>query len=177
MLRLWQEMLKKMLQREASLAPDAVLDVLSDVLSRLSDKNHILIYVSPEDMGLLQASLSQDFEDVLRGVKHLELKPDASVDKGSCIVETNLGVYDARWRTQLDQIETAVESLFQKLGKPPQVKKTARARVQKTESVVQEPETEPRTTNKQKMASKATSNTTAKKTVSAKKKAVTLSDE
>jgi flagellar assembly protein FliH len=117
MLRLWQEMLKKMLQRETSLEPDGIFDVLKDILSRLSDKNHILIYVAPQDLELLQDRLGEKFEDVLRGVKHLELKPDTSVDKGSCIVETNLGVYDARWRTQLSQIEATLESLFQKLGK------------------------------------------------------------
>ncbi|MDR1874038.1 MAG: flagellar assembly protein FliH [Synergistaceae bacterium] len=119
MLRLWQEMLKKMLQREMTLAPEAVLDVLGDVLARLSDKNHLLIYVCPGDMALLEAGLQEEFGDFLRGVRHLELKSDANVDKGSCIVETNLGIYDARWRTQLDQVETVIEALLQKLGKTP----------------------------------------------------------
>ncbi len=141
MLRLWQEMLKKMLQREMSLTPDAVVNVLADVLSRLSDKNHILIYVSPEDMELLQDKMQGEFEDVLRGVKHLELKPDTNVDKGSCLVETNLGVYDARWRTQLEQIDTAVEKLFQKLGKTPKAK-TTRAIKQRPEKKT-EKKTEP----------------------------------
>jgi flagellar assembly protein FliH len=126
MLRLWQEMLAKMLQREITLEPEGVLYVLSGILARLSDKNRILIYVSPGDLSLLQESLRGEFEDILRGVKHLELKPDASVDKGSCIVETDLGVYDARWRTQLDQIDAEIEKLFQKLGKPPKIKEPAR---------------------------------------------------
>ncbi len=120
MLRLWQEMLKRMLQRETVLAPDAVLKVLADVLSRLSDKNHVLIYVSPEDLALLEDRMYGEFEDLLRSVKHLELKPDTNVDKGSCLVETNLGVYDARWRTQLEQIDSAMEKLFRKLGKVPE---------------------------------------------------------
>jgi flagellar assembly protein FliH len=147
MLRLWQEMLEKMLQREMILEPEGLLDVLSGILTRLSDKNHILIYVSPDDLALMQERLHQgEFEDVLRGVKHLELKPDASVDKGSCIVETNLGVYDARWRTQLDQIDTEIEKLFQKLGKPPKPKEVAR-RVRKgskpEETPAPVPESEP----------------------------------
>jgi flagellar assembly protein FliH len=131
MLRLWQEMLKKMLQRETSLAPDAVLKVLSDVLSRLSDKNHILIYASPEDLKLLQDRLQGEFGDVLRGAKHLELKPDANVDKGSCLVETNLGVYDARWRTQFEQIDAVVEKLFQQLGKTSKAKEPRAEKVRK----------------------------------------------
>ncbi|MDR2527659.1 MAG: hypothetical protein LBD04_01390 [Synergistaceae bacterium] len=127
MLRLWQAMLKKMLQRETTLAPDGVLAVLADVLSRLSDKNYVLIYVSSEDLELVREKMAGEFGDVLRGVKHLALKPDASVDRGSCIVETNLGIYDARWRVQLEQIEGAVEKLFQKLGKePPNTRKAAK---------------------------------------------------
>jgi flagellar assembly protein FliH len=119
MVRLWQEMLKKMLRRETTLAPDAVLDVLADVLARLSDKNHLVIYVCPDDLVLLEERLREEFEDALRGVRRLELKSDTNVDKGSCIVETNLGIYDARWRTQLDQVEMVIEDLFQKLGKTP----------------------------------------------------------
>jgi len=122
MLRLWHSMLKKMLHREITLVPDGIFKVLTEVLSRLSDKNHVLIYVSPEDLGLLQDKLDGEFGEVLRGVKRLELKPDTHVDKGSCIVETNLGIYDARWRTQFDQIDSVVESLFQKLSKAPQSK-------------------------------------------------------
>jgi flagellar assembly protein FliH len=124
MLRLWQGMLRRMLRRESNLSPEGVLKVLSDILSRLSDKNHILIYVSPEDMALLEDRLEGEFGDLLRGVKHLELKPDVGVDKGSCLVETNLGVYDARWRTQLEQIDSAVEGLFQKLGRTPEADET-----------------------------------------------------
>jgi len=122
MLILWHGMLKKMLHREIALTPDVIFKVLADVLARLSDKNHVLIYVSPSDLALLEDKLEGEFGEILRGVKHLELKPDAHVDKGSCIVETNLGIYDARWRTQLEQIDTVVDSLFQKLGKAPQAR-------------------------------------------------------
>jgi flagellar assembly protein FliH len=117
MLRLWLEMLKRMLRCKITLVPEAVFNLLTDVLSRVSDKNHIVIYVAPEDMELLQNRVHKQFEEALRGVKHLELKPDTNVEKGSCIVETNLGIYDARWRIQLDQVEMAVEKLFQQLGK------------------------------------------------------------
>jgi len=132
MLRLWHSMLKKMLHREITLTPDGIIEVLADVLSRLSDKNHVLIYVSPSDMELLEEKMHGEFGDILRSVKHLELKPDVHVDKGSCLVETNLGIYDARWRAQFDQIDAVVEGLFRKLGKTPQAKaKEKRTNVRK----------------------------------------------
>ncbi len=141
LLRLWQEMLSRMLKREVDLMPDAVAGVLSDVIPRLGDKNQVIIYVAPEDLDYLQSRVDKDFADILRGVKSLELKADSNVDKGSCIVETRLGVYDARWRTQMAQIESAVEKLIQKLGKG--AKKTPQPRKKKTVEDIESPETPP----------------------------------
>ena len=128
---MWVDMLSRMLRREVELVPDAVAKLLKDVLSRLGDKNSVILYVAPEDLELVQGRLDKEFEDLLRGVRHLELKADSNVDKGSCIVETRLGVYDARWRTQMGQIEATVEKLVQKLSKGS--KKVTRPRKKKVE--------------------------------------------
>lgn len=117
MIRLWTEMLRRMLRRQVELSPDTVDHVLSDLLSRLSDKSQVVIYVCPEDAAHLEAGMESQFQDVLRGVHKLELKSDPNVDRGSCIVETGLGVYDARWRTQMEQVGSVVDGIFQQLAK------------------------------------------------------------
>lgn len=117
MIRVWSEMLRRMLQRQVELNPDTIDSVLSELLSRLSDKNQILIYVSPEDMKHLEGNLDAKFQEALRGVKKLELKSDPNVETGSCIVETGLGVYDARWKTQMSQVESVVDEIFQQVKK------------------------------------------------------------
>ena len=117
LIRVWTEMLNRMLKRQVELNPDTIDNVLMDLLSRLSDKNQIVIYVSPDDLKYLEGEIDTKFQEVLRGVKRLELKPDSSVEKGSCIVETALGVYDARWRTQMSQIENVVDDIFKQVAK------------------------------------------------------------
>ena len=117
MIRVWSEMLRRMLQRQVELNPDTIDYVLSELLSRLSDKNQILIYVSPDDMKYLEGELDTKFQEALRGVKKLELKSDPNVETGSCIVETGLGVYDARWKTQMSQVESVVDEIFQQVKK------------------------------------------------------------
>ena len=117
MIRVWSEMLRRMLQRQVELNPDTIDYVLSELLSRLSDKNQVLIYVSPEDMKHLEGELDTKFQEALRGVKKLELKSDPNVETGSCIVETGLGVYDARWKTQMSQVESVVDDVFQQVSK------------------------------------------------------------
>ena len=117
LIRVWTEMLRRMLHRQVELNPDTIDSVLSELLSRLSDKNQILIYVSPDDMKRLEGSIDTQFREALRGVKKLELKSDPNIENGSCIIETGLGVYDARWKTQMTQVEDVVDEVFKQSTK------------------------------------------------------------
>ncbi|MCL2146925.1 MAG: FliH/SctL family protein [Synergistaceae bacterium] len=116
LLRLWKETLSAMLNREVELNPDTARMVLEGIMERVSDKNRILIYLSPFDIGNIQFQTDKMTES-LRGIKHLEFLPDARVERGSCIVETNLGIYDARWRLQLEQIEIQIADLYREVSK------------------------------------------------------------
>ena len=117
MIRMWSEMLRRMLYRQVELNPETIDSVLAELLSRLSDKNQILIYVSPDDMKHLNGEIEKKFQEALRGAKRVEVKADPNVENGSCIVETGLGVYDARWKTQIAQIESVVDEIFQQAAK------------------------------------------------------------
>ncbi len=117
MIRMWTEMLRRMLHRQVNLHPETIGIVVSDLLSRLSDKNQVVIYVAPDDVAHLESDMDAEFREVLRGVHHLDIKADLNVEPGSCIVETSLGVYDARWRTQMGQVESVVDNVFQQIVK------------------------------------------------------------
>ena len=116
LLRLWKETLRTMLYREVELNKETARIVLEGILERVSDKNRILIYLSPLDLENIQSQTDRMTES-LRGVKHLEFLADNRVGQGSCIVETNLGIYDARWRTQMEQIEMQIADLYREVKK------------------------------------------------------------
>ncbi|MCX7828459.1 MAG: FliH/SctL family protein [Thermanaerothrix sp.] len=111
MVRLWEKTLSRMLLDRVRMDEGVALRVLKGVLAKISDRERLLVYLNPEDHGNVERALAE-FGDLLRGNRHLEVIPDPDVDKGSCIVETNLGVYDARWRTQLEQVGLQVSSLL-----------------------------------------------------------------
>jgi len=123
LLRLWKETLSSMLNREVILNPETARIVLEGILERTSDKNRVLIYLSPLDIGNIQFQTDKMTES-LRGIKHLEFLPDARVERGSCIVETNLGIYDARWRMQMEQIEIQIADLYREVTKESTVEPT-----------------------------------------------------
>jgi flagellar assembly protein FliH len=111
MIRLWEKVLKRLLYREVKLDSEVLERLLEQVLKRMSDKEKVIIYLHPSEVAYLQEKIDQ-FGDMLRGAKHLEFIADDHVDRGSCMVETNLGIYDARWRTQLERLSEEIDRLL-----------------------------------------------------------------
>lgn len=111
MVRLWEAMLGRMLQTSVELDTGAAKRVLEYILKRVSDREKIIIYLNPADIAAVEGD-RDDLMESIRGVKSLEILSDTHVDRGSCLVETNLGIYDARWRTQIEQISAEVQGLL-----------------------------------------------------------------
>jgi flagellar assembly protein FliH len=111
LVRLWEIMLKRLLQARIELDTEAAKRVLEYILKRVSDREKIIIYLNPADIAAVETD-RDDLMESIRGVKSLEILSDDHVDRGSCLVETNLGIYDARWRTQLEQISAEVQGLI-----------------------------------------------------------------
>jgi flagellar assembly protein FliH len=114
LIHLWELMLQKLLQVKVKMDPDVVNRVLENILSRVSDREKIMIYLNGADVEMVEEN-RESLTDTVRGVKFFEIHSDDHVDKGSCLIETNLGIYDARWRTQLEQVSSEVESLLMEI--------------------------------------------------------------
>lgn len=111
LIRLWEMMLQRMLQVDVDLDPDVVQRLLQYILKRVSDREKIIVYLNPADIAMIEG-IKDRLMDSIRGVKFFELLSDDHVNRGSCLIETNLGIYDGRWRTQLEQISTEVQNLL-----------------------------------------------------------------
>ena len=111
LIRLWEAMLRRMLITSVELDPRVTERVVHELLKRISDRERIIVYLNPGDVAMIEES-KERLIDSIRGVKFFEFMSDDHVDKGSCLIETNLGIYDARWRTQLEQVSLEVQSLL-----------------------------------------------------------------
>lgn len=111
LIRLWEVTLARLLAREISLQESPVIPLLRQVLLRTSDRERIIVYLNPGDLDLVDRA-KEALGDVVRGTEHLEFRGDDHVDRGSCLVETNLGVYDARFRTQLASLAREIDAVL-----------------------------------------------------------------
>ncbi len=109
--RILEFMLSRLLRKEISLDNQTVLRTLKEIFTRISDKEEITVYLNPKDLKTFEEAQNA-FADELRFVKKLSLVADEYIQEGGCIVETRLGSYDARIKSQLEQISQEIEKIL-----------------------------------------------------------------
>ncbi len=106
--RLSVKIAERVLGLEIKSNPEVIVGVVRDALSGIKDREEITIRCHPDDFE--QAKKNQpEFEKMVEGLKKFEVQADASLDPGSCVLETNLGNVDARLATKMAAITAAFE--------------------------------------------------------------------
>lgn len=90
------QMARQVVRSELSTRAALVVDVTQEALSEvLLSARHITVKVHPKDFALVEAGCTEAFK--ARGAR---LLADAHVGRGGCLVESDLGVVDARLQTR-----------------------------------------------------------------------------
>jgi len=108
MVALALEAVRKVVREEVRMQPEHVVAIVREVLRRLPPSGHVRVRVNPLDLETVRAQRNTLLQ-VIEGIEGIEIVEDRRVEQGGCIVETEQGVYDARIRTQLAEIERAIK--------------------------------------------------------------------
>ena len=98
---------EKILGREVTLDPQAVVDVAATAMRHAGEPRELLVRCAAEDLEALERGKPRLIERC-RAAQVARFVADERVPRGGCILETELGVVDARLSTQLDAIERAL---------------------------------------------------------------------
>ncbi len=97
----------KILGREIEERPETFTDLVIRAVRGIRHEKRIQIRVHPDDLALARAGLDRLRVEVGPG-KEIEIREDRAVTGGGCVVETDLGIIDARLETQLRTLEKAL---------------------------------------------------------------------
>jgi flagellar assembly protein FliH len=107
------EVARKVIGAEVSLNKENLIYLVKQAFEKCSSRENLVLKVSPDDYEFL--TLNKDkLLSMVPGIGELEIKRDSSLDEGSCIVETPLGIVDAGIQIKLQKIE---EAFRQTIGK------------------------------------------------------------
>lgn len=100
---------RKLLRRELSVAPEAVLDVARAALERVASTGLIVLRVHPDDAEILEGA-TPGFSDMLSVGASIRIETDGAMARGGCRVSADYGNVDARLEHRIELVEAAIRS-------------------------------------------------------------------
>jgi flagellar assembly protein FliH len=97
---------KKIIGHEISIGKNVITSVVKEALKKVDGHEKIKIKVHPEDIQILEEH-KNEYKKYANCVQGIEILCDENINKGGCIIETNIGDIDARIEKQIKVIEDA----------------------------------------------------------------------
>lgn len=107
MLALTLDIARKVVKTEVQQNPEVILQVISNAIRRVTDKENVRLRISVADAPRVK-EMREDLMDVIDGLRNLEIIDDRRVGEGGCVIETNAGTIDAKIETQFSEIAHAL---------------------------------------------------------------------
>ena len=89
---------------------ERIVRIVRNALVTVRNQQHVTIRVAPADEKAVRAELASMLASVPGGTSFLDVVPDARLERGACLLESELGVVDASLETQLKALEIALRS-------------------------------------------------------------------
>lgn len=99
---------EKIIQREIEKESN-ILNVIEACLKKVLTANNILIKLNPQDYEFVSSDLKELNKSI--DVSKIKFEKDDLIQKGGCLVETEIGNADARIASQLNEIKRKLEML------------------------------------------------------------------
>ncbi len=94
----------RIVRREVERAPEITITLVKEALELASGSSEIQLRLHPDDVAALGGQISRLAEELVR-LGNPQIVPDATIEKGSCRVETRFGTIDQQFAAQLARIE------------------------------------------------------------------------
>ncbi len=102
------QMASKILNAELSVKPELLANIVKNAFRSLGEARQVTVRVHPQDLSLLRERAEEIAESLLSSTS-LDVRPDESLSRGDCIVDSDIGSLDARLATQLETLKHQLE--------------------------------------------------------------------
>ncbi len=105
------EIAKKIVKREIEMNDDFIVNQVKEAIKRVVGVEKIRLRINPEDEKLIK-ELKPELLQIADSTRDIIVESDSSIDRGGCIIESELGNVDARISTQFSLIENLFIETF-----------------------------------------------------------------
>jgi len=107
------QMAEKILNAELNVKPEMLVGIVKNALRSVTEAKQVTLRVHPQDLELLRAK-TEEIAAGLSSAAVLDLRPDDSLRRGDCLVDSDIGSLDAKLETQLTSLKQQLEMSLEK---------------------------------------------------------------
>lgn len=100
---------RKVIKDEIVERREVVINNIKEAIQRVKDRDRIDIRVNFADLDMTTAH-KDELIKMMDSLKKVNIYEDNRVDRGGCVIETDVGAIDARISTQLDAVEESIRN-------------------------------------------------------------------
>jgi flagellar assembly protein FliH len=101
---------EKIIRREIE-KESPILKIIDEAMKKLSSANQAVVKINPGDYTLLDLNLLQLNKKF--NSSHIRIEADERIEKGGCLIETEIGNADGRVTSQIENIKRQIETYFE----------------------------------------------------------------
>jgi len=101
---------EKIIDRQLTLEPAIVTDLVRKQLTRKRESGTITLCVAPQHFTFIHAA-REELSLAIDSQAELQIIPDSSVKDHGCVIRSRLGSIDARINTQLEELKKALQQI------------------------------------------------------------------
>jgi flagellar assembly protein FliH len=96
---------RRIVEAELQTSPETLFALVRSALKRAGDSRKIVVRLHPDDARIMDAAAASG--DLAVAAAGVEVQPDATLEPGDCLVDTDFGQIDGRLRTRLEELHRA----------------------------------------------------------------------
>jgi type III secretion protein L len=97
----------KLLGEELAASPEKIASIVCEALKATQRARTFVVQAHPADVPLLQERLAR-LRTVVGPAREIEVISSTALSRGDCVIESDIGIIDARLETQLELMEKAL---------------------------------------------------------------------
>ncbi len=107
------QMAEKILNAELNVKPEMLIGIVKNALRSVTEAKQVTLRVHPQDLELLRTK-AEEIAAGLSSSAALDLRPDDTLRRGDCMVDSDIGSLDAKLSTQLTSLKQQLEMSLEK---------------------------------------------------------------
>lgn len=102
---------KKIVGKEIELAPETVVDIVMSNIKSVAQHKKIVIFVNKSDWELVERDKKR-IKEMFEDLQSLSIRPREDIERGGCVIETEVGIINAQMSHRWNVLEKAFEKLI-----------------------------------------------------------------